>query len=87
MEKEDQITKDGKETPTESACGAVPCSARTGKGFFIGDRGYYFGSSSKIPKDILLTIVESEMPVAISLLGEDGKSYYCSGSKFRRQNV
>jgi hypothetical protein len=62
------------------------CSARTGKHLFIGDCGYYRGGSRKIPTNVILEVIESKMPVAVCFRADDGKTYWFSGSNFRKQN-
>ena len=56
----------------------VPCNARSGEGWFIGDKCYYHGGA-KIPHDVLMEVMPSKKPVAVEIKGADGKTYYCSG--------
>lgn len=65
----------------------TPCFARTGTGLFIGDQGYYTGNSKRIPKDVLLEVIASEMPVAVCCLATDGRKYYFSGVNFRKVKI
>ena len=51
---------------------------------FVGDRGNYCGNCPKIPKTVIMEVVESKAPVAVRFRADDGRNWWFSGDNFRK---